>query len=971
MTIEGTSDQSLFMERFLPYVLHARLLVLVVFLGFSSAARATQPLQQVLFDFEGEAQTWMPNVWGGPGTVVIEPSQAPKFGAGALRSTLKGVARGGNTISPWLPEAAPWRELEWGVVSLWFKGDGSPTKASLKIQTGEGSKVEQDYTFDLPMDSTEWRRFLLPAASFWNRGRVPMDLQRMVRCYVGHRGDHAFEVDQISLEAAHRSVPLFPVREVAGADMVPELFQFRDGRHGVRFDPSRLLPGPATVRVEFQFPGAVQVATETLSGDKAQGESYLLAEPAAGGGPSTLRIEVIRQGKAVPAAWSFEAAANRPLPDPTRLSLLPAPKECRLGEAVFPLASGMTVEAAGAGSRMAARMLAEDLGETWPDVTVVDLPSPEGSPLLVRMGAGCDASAGAMERLPQLPAGGYLLDAGPRGATVRARDSEGARNGVLTLSQAVESHWAATGDHAIPELHVVDWPNLPIRAVSIPLPNGRWGHPNDAPVDPDFFLRFLREAVARTKLNLAVLIVEQAMRYDTHPEVSGPAAWSKQDVKRVFETLREWGVEPVPCMNSLGHMNWLCIPRRELAEDGDVHQICTTHPEAEPIVKALYQEVIDLVRPKYFHVGLDEIRWNTANLPPEQRCPRCAGVNKQDLFVDWVDRLHGFLGGQGIRMMLWGDMILPGHNGGPPYNLAATVDRLPKDVIVANWSTRVVPDSAKWLLDRGFAQVIKSNSAGATLAEQPILAGNMFGCWCKVPWLVEGTLPKREVNAYGAFLETAEYSWNHWTDLFDPMPPLEPGFFAARPLAQFRIGAKPVRGERIDPVPLPETSSLPGLPAGPVRFGHLRFELGGAIQPEAGGEAAIPIGRHVTALYLLHGARLVDREGMVEALKRREYWQGVPVARYEVRFASGTTESIPVRYAMEVRDPEPDWCLAPIAYGSLGASPATVGAEGMHLYGMQWRNPRPEDGIESIVFRQGDPAARVALAGMLIQGGGW
>ena len=72
-------------------------------------------------------------------------------------------------------------------------------------------------------------------------------------------------------------------------------------------------------------------------------------------------------------------------------------------------------------------------------------------------------------------------------------------------------------------MQVVDWPNLPIRAVSISLPNDRWGYPNDAPADPDTFLRFMREIVLKTKLNLAVIIIHQAMQYESHPEVAGPA----------------------------------------------------------------------------------------------------------------------------------------------------------------------------------------------------------------------------------------------------------------------------------------------------------------------------------------------------------------------------------------------------------------------------------------------------------------
>lgn len=934
-------------------------IVIAIVLCFT-AAHAQRPLQEVLFDFEDGIDAWTVNVWGGGGTVTLSPSEQPRFGSGALHSDVAGVEKGGNTISPWLPMDAEWRRHDWGVISLWFRGDGTPTRASLKVQTGGGEEITQDYSLNLPMDSTEWRRIVAPVNAFWNRERVPMDTRKIIRMYIGHTGDHQWEVDQIALGAPQRPVSL--TKTGGELPVEPELLQFGDGRYGLRFDPQPLLPGPASVSAQFALPGGEHTAAAQFAGARAEGDALLVAPAAQDSGEAALTLTLVRGQDTASASWTFDAVANRPLPDPTRLSLLPAPKECTLGEGAFALPDTLDIEGGGEEAELALHLLPQELRLQGANVSL-SVPR-EGAPLHVRLAAGCDASAEALARLKDLPAGGYLLDVSADGATIRANDAEGLRNGALTLLQAAESHFALTGGRAIPEMHVIDWPNLPIRAVSLPLPSNRWGHPNDPPADPDMFLEFLRRTMLRTKMNMAVLIIHQAMQYETHPQVSGPAAWSKEDVKRVFDTLRSWGVEPVPHMNSLGHMNWLCIPIRELAEDGDVHQICTSHPDAERIVKEIYGEIIDLVQPQYFHLGLDEIRWKTETLPEEQRCPRCAGKSKQDIFVEWVTMLHDFLSEQGIKTMMWGDMILPGHNGGPPYNLAETVDRLPKDVLIANWSTRLMPDSHQWLLDRGFEGVIKSNSRGATLAEQQLLIGNMFGCWYKVPWLVEGTLEKLELNAYSNFLAAAEYSWNHWTDMFDMMPPLNAEFFAERPLVQWRIGARPTSGGEIAQIALPSPAAIDGLPAGPVSFSHLTFDVKGGLMPEVGQEVVVQVGRQAEALYLLHGAQLTDREAMVEALKAKEHWAGVPIGEYVVNYASGATEAIPVRYSMEVRDPEPGWCAAPMVYNSIGVSPMTCETDGLHLYAMQWRNPRPDDEIASVALRQIEPIARVILAGV-------
>ncbi len=942
--------------------------VVALILPCMAPVYAEQPLQQVLFDFEDGIGGWTTNVWGGGGTVTLSASEEPKFGSVALHSDIAGVEKGGNTISPWLPADADWRTHDWGVVSLWFKGDGSPARASLRVHTGEGEKITESYSFSLPMNSADWRRISAPVASFWNREGVPMDARKIVRMYIGHAGNHQFQVDQIALEAPQRPVPL---TKTGGDDLglAAELLQFSDGRYGVRFDPSPLLSGPTGVAAEYALLGFQHGTSVQFQSETAAGEAILAAPAARESGEAKLTLNVIRGQKVASATWRFDVVASRPLPDPTRLSLLPAPKECSLGDKLLPLTEKLDIVGVGDVSRIAVGLLSKSMATVVPELAVRDVALPEGQPPSVRLDAGCNASDDALARLAGLPAGGYLLDVDDRGATVRANDVEGLRNGILTLLQAWESHFALTGEQAVPEIHVVDWPNMPIRAVSLPLPNGRWGHPNDPPADPDMFLDFLHKTMVRTKMNMAVLIIHQAMRYETHPAVAGPAAWSRADVKRVFDTLRRWGVEPVPHMNSLGHMNWLCIPYRKLglAEDGDVHQICTSHPDAKRIVQEIYGEIIDLVEPKYFHVGLDEIRWKTDMLPESERCRLCAGKSKQDIFVDWVTMLHKFLAERDIRMIMWGDMILPGHNGGPPYDLAGTVDRLPKDVLIANWSTRMMPESHAWLLDRGFSGVMKSNSRGATLAEQRLLQGNMFGCWYKVPWLVEGTSEKLELNAYSSFLAAAEYSWNHWPDMFDPMPPLAPEFFAKRPLVQWRVGAEPVLGGPPAQIPLPKLAAIDGFGSGPVSFGHLRFEVTGGLMPEPGTEVSVPVGRQAGAVYLLHGARLLNREGMIVALKDKQHWAGVPVAEYVVHYASGVTGTIPVRYSMELRDPEDGWCQAPIVYNSLGVTPMTCETDGLRLYAMQWRNPRPDDPIVSITLRQTGREAQVVLAGMAVQ----
>lgn len=935
-------------------------------LVITSTVSAQRPLRHVLFDLEEGVEGWWCNVYGGAGAG--EPSRAAEahYGSGALHGEVADVEGGANIISPWLSEDADWRRYEWGSISLWFRGDGTPNYARLIIAVGsEDEGDQQTYSINLPLDSTKWRRISRPLASFWNRHKVPMDTQRIGRLYISAKGTHSFDVDHITLEAPQRPVALQSVSGAGGLPVEPVLVQFPDARHALRFDPTPLMPGPITVTARFELPNGVHEVTQGLPRERPEDEVFLVAPACRQSGTATVELTITRAGRTDRTSWRFNVVTERPLPEPTPLSLLPAPKEIELLQGAFALLPASSpVCSADAVHSPALRLLIETLvswGVRGEDVRGV--PRDPDQPMTIRLGAPPPLASELAGRLGELPEQGYVLAASAKGVQIAANDAAGLRNGVCTLLQAAESHYALTGELAVPAMKVVDWPSLPVRAVSLPLPNNRWGHPNDPPADPDMFLDFMREVVVNSKMNMAVLIIHQAMRYESHPKVTGPAAWSKADVKRVFDTLRSWGVEPVPHMNSLGHANWLTIPYRDLAiaEDGDLHQFCTSNPNTKRIMLDIYQEIIDLVQPRYFHVGLDEIRWKTYALPEEQRCPLCAGKSKQDIFVEWVQMLHDFLADQGIEMMMWGDMILPGHNGGPPYRLAETVDRLPKNIIIANWSTAVMPDSHQWLLDHGFTRIIKSNSRGANLAEQQVLMGNMMGVWYKTPWLTEQTLPKLEGNAYGSILEAAEYSWNYWPDLFTVMPPLSVEFFAQRPLVQWRVGADPVPGASP-----PESLDLPG--AGPVE--GLPETLDGtpltALALSVGAEATVPVNQEVRSLYFVHAARLLDREAMVEAFKDPSAWAGVPIAEYVVTYASGDTVTIPVRYGMEVRDPKTGWCIVPLVYDCMQVVPMTC-AEGLHLYTMQWRNPRPDDAVVSVTLRALDAPAQVVLAGLRAQ----
>jgi hypothetical protein len=104
--------------------------------------------------------------------------------------------------------------------------------------------------------------------------------------YIGHTGDHQWEVDQIALGAPQRPVSL--TKTGGELPVEPELLQFGDGRYGLRFDPQPLLPGPASVSAQFALPGGEHTAAAQFAGARAEGDALLVAPAAQDSGPDVI-----------------------------------------------------------------------------------------------------------------------------------------------------------------------------------------------------------------------------------------------------------------------------------------------------------------------------------------------------------------------------------------------------------------------------------------------------------------------------------------------------------------------------------------------------------------------------------------------------------------------------------------------------------------------------------------------------------
>jgi hypothetical protein len=314
---------------------------------------------------------------------------------------------------------------------------------------------------------------------------------------------------------------------------------------------------------------------------------------------------------------------------------------------------------------------------------------------------------------------GYLLNVSSEKIIIAGSDDQGAFYGLQSLRQLVD----AGKGKIVQGLNVRDWPAFPFRAIRLYVPG---------PENIAFFKRFMRDFMALYKYN-KVIIELNCMRLDKHPEVN--AGWiefsrslqfsrsnstegvrgeeknsshfdcgdgfiiEKSEVKGIVDYAAENFLEVIPEIPSLTHGYWLLTRHPELAEyPGDrwPDTYCPSNPESYKLMFEVYDEYIDVIKPKMIHIGHDE--WWGA---PLGACPLCKGKDPSVLFAGDVKKIHKYMADKGIKIAMWGDYLLESvRNKGPQNRTSSTgvkyqtpgavrpevvMSTIPKDILVLNW----------------------------------------------------------------------------------------------------------------------------------------------------------------------------------------------------------------------------------------------------------------------------------------------
>ncbi|MFW5657595.1 MAG: family 20 glycosylhydrolase [Bacteroidota bacterium] len=222
------------------------------------------------------------------------------------------------------------------------------------------------------------------------------------------------------------------------------------------------------------------------------------------------------------------------------------------------------------------------------------------------------------------------------------------------------------------------------------------------------FIKFIDEELATRGVNTLILRVDYNYNFTSRPEFANEDGLSKQDVKQLVSVCRGHEIDIVPQINLLGHQSWHSnlgklltlypefdeTPHVELPEDyvwpNDdglyCKSYCPLHPEVHDVVFELVDEICDVFEAKAFHAGMDEVFYIG-----DDKCPRCSGRDKAELFAGEVTKIRNFLALEDRELWIWGDRLIDGKTTGigmweaSMNNTHRAIDMIPKDVFICDW----------------------------------------------------------------------------------------------------------------------------------------------------------------------------------------------------------------------------------------------------------------------------------------------
>lgn len=447
-----------------------------------------------------------------------------------------------------------------------------------------------------------------------------------------------------------------------------------------------------------------------------------------------------RETTAAPEAEPLRAAIA---PDNRELPIIPRPKQALFDREVpgFEVQDELRVDVSAGNFGMTDELIGA-LQRRWAVPSLRAVPDPRGN-VIVRVQ---DLGLG-----PE----GYEIRISPNSVLLLGQDYPGLLHACTTVGFL---SFAKNGKLWLPAGSLRDWPSISWRGV----------HLFGGPTMKDFHSKIGHRVLAPLKFNRIVLQCERT-KWDSFPGIETGIFTSKEDLKSTFDMYRRLHIEPIPLIQSLGHMAWFFENKKnlELAVNPDFpFTIDPRKPATKTALDKLWAEAIDLLKPKTIHFGLDEIDIRGIRSTPEFTTL---------LWTTQMPTLAGIASRHGVTPMFWGDKgLAPGQAidaalGDNPADAQKRRAVIPKNAYIGDWhykndnkSERYMPSLNLWKRE-GFAPIgcgwfNPDNIKGFTEACYRAGAGYLQTTWAGYESSEEAML--REYRQFASYVLAADYAWS-------------------------------------------------------------------------------------------------------------------------------------------------------------------------------------------------------------------
>ena len=426
--------------------------------------------------------------------------------------------------------------------------------------------------------------------------------------------------------------------------------------------------------------------------------------------------------------------------------ILPQPKELVPAEGSFALPAELAVAAP---ENFDFAPLAKLYAKTVKDGKAV--PAGKGAKALCRFEI-------ATEGVPE-SAEGYTLAVAPDGITVKSRDVRGLFYGMQTIGWMLRNR---EGD-ALKACRITDWPDLAMRGLFFELP---W-----VPRQKTDRLCHVIDTLAALKYNMILIEFAHNFPLKSYPYTKHRNTFTREDVEKIMAAAKRNHIELVPMLQIASHTQWLMDhPDWEKMSEGKpsrpkrwLSTYCLSNPEVPPLIETIVTETADMLKPRYYHFGLDEIR-----LCVFRQCPKCKAADPLKLLVDHVRPFHKLLKDRGIRLMMFQDEYFSA-GGANRHELTGFPEALGADAVINSWEYSSRPNGAvgRNIRERGFKDLVymtHSVSFGncwrmPAVAREMNAWGNILAYWYAMPAPMD-ECARTHVVSPAATVMQANYCWN-------------------------------------------------------------------------------------------------------------------------------------------------------------------------------------------------------------------